>query len=184
MTTRDDEIAEYVRQYATGNYGMGPRRRADVQRILSELPPSTLLDVSTGRGEALRMARAAGHFFVRGTEVVPELLKNDVVFAQAHSLPFPDASFGHVTCFDVMEHLVEEDIEPALREMRRVARRTCTVSASSRPSIFRSADGTERDLHISKRPAAQWEALFKKVWGPHVRFIGKCGGSGCWQLTI
>lgn len=174
---RDEEIQLYVESYENPRYGMGPRRKADVQRILADLEKGSLLDVSTGRGETLGFAREAGFDLVKGTEVVPSLLNDDVVFAQAHSLPFDDGSFGHVTCFDVLEHLVEEDIGPALREMYRVARKTVTVSASERPSVFGNVD-----LHISKRPAAEWLELIRSCWDDSAVRIGNAGGSPAFQV--
>lgn len=175
---RDEEVQQYAREYESPRYGMGPRRQADVGRIVDELDPGAYLDISTGRGEALTFARVAGHDPVMGTEAVEALCDGRrVVHALAHEIPFEDESFDHVTCFDVLEHLIEDDIRPCLAHMLRIARKTCTVSASARPSVFGG-----RDLHISKRPDAEWDALIKSVWGPSVEVIGKCGGSTCWQL--
>lgn len=177
-TDRDSEIALYEQAYRSPKYAMGAKRRDAVQQIVDDLMPrGTLLDVSTGRGETLAFACSAGHD-ARGTEVVPELLNDRVTFAQAHSLPFPDASFDHVTCFDVLEHLVEEDVHACLREMRRVARVSVTASASERPSVFGDVD-----LHISKRPAAQWQAAMAEAWGGADRIMN-AGGSPCWQWRI
>lgn len=176
--SREGEIAVYRAAYESPNYAMGERRRASVQSILADLSPlgGSLLDVSTGRGETLDFALAAGFEPVQGTEVVEALLQEGrVVYAEAHALPFEDGQFDHVTCFDVMEHLVPEDVEAALRELRRVARKTLTVSASERPSEF---GGVE--LHISRRPAAEWEALMAQCWGSAQR-IQDAGGTPCWQ---
>lgn len=176
--SREGEIAVYRAAYESPNYAMGARRRASVAAILGELVPAggNLLDVSTGRGETLDMALAAGFSPVMGTEVVDALLQDGrVVYAEAHALPFEDGSFDHVTCFDVLEHLLPADVEPALRELRRVAGKTLTVSASERPSAF---GGIE--LHISRRPAAEWEALMVACWG-HATRIQDAGGTPCWQ---
>lgn len=176
--TRKGEIEAYVQAYASPMYRMGTRRRASVQAILGGLPRGSLLDVGTGRGETLAFAKAAGHGPVMGTEVVPALLAEDVVYAEAHALPFPDGSWDHVTCFDVLEHLVEDDIEPALREMLRVARRSVTVSASERSDIREG-----RELHISKRPVKQWLEVITECWGPTARLIGNAGASPCFQVV-
>ena len=184
---RDEEIGLYQQLYRGDGYGMGQRRQASVQSILRQLlPRGTLLDVSTGRGETLRFAAELG-FEPSGTEVVHDLCgPRDhsgqtimVEWAQAHRLPFEDGAFDHVTCFDVLEHLVEEDVQACLAEMRRVARISVTASASERPSHF----GGGRDLHISKRPAAQWEALMADIWGGATR-IENAGGSPCWQWRL
>ena len=169
---RESEVQLYVREYENERYGMGDRRKKDVHRILSGIrKKGSLLDVSTGRGETLDMAHRLGFTSVYGTEVVKSLTGGRVKFAYAHELPFADNDFDYVTCFDVLEHLVEDDIRPALAEMWRVARVAVIVSASERPSVFGG-----RDLHISKRPAADWLKMFREVWGNAER-IGMAGGS-------
>lgn len=198
--TREEEIALYQALYGSESYGMGRRRKESVQAILTDLrtvhragrhaspeklSAPTLLDVSTGRGETLRMANDLG-FRAFGTEAVTDLCGAfthgthilTVVMAQGHALPFEDGEFDHVTCFDVLEHLVEADVVACLGELRRVARVSVTASASERPSVF-----GDRDLHISKRPAAEWEALMAKAWGGATR-IRNAGGSPCWQYLI
>lgn len=178
-TTREAEIEQYVQAYQSPDYKMGVKRKLHVADVLAELGSGSLLDVGTGRGETLVMAEATGLFPVRGTEVVPDLIGGNVVYAQAHELPFEDGEFDHVTCFDVLEHLVEDDLRPALAEMKRVARRTVTVSASELPSVYGG-----RDLHISRRPAADWLALIREVWGPEAEQIGVAGNSPMFRLTL
>jgi SAM-dependent methyltransferase len=133
--------------------------------------------VGTGRGETLAYADQAGHGPVQGTEVVPYLLGGRVSYAEAHAQPFADGQFDHVTCFDVLDHLTEPDIDPALREMYRVAGKTATVSASERSDIRNG-----RELHISKRPAAQWLELIGRCW-PGARIIGTAGASPAFQVV-
>lgn len=170
--TRKGEIAVYATCYESSSYAMGARRRADVQRFLTSLRPGSLLDVGCGRGEALTFAEAAGHRPLMGTEVVPTLLGERAVYAEAHDLPFADGEFDHVTCWDVLEHLTEPDIRPALREMWRVAGRTVTASASERKDVRNG-----RDLHISRRPAAEWLQLVQECWGPNAKQVGTAGAS-------
>jgi ubiquinone/menaquinone biosynthesis C-methylase UbiE len=179
--SREGEIAVYRAAYESPNYGMGARRQASVESILVGLAPlgGSLLDVSTGRSETLELAESAGFKPVMGTEVVDSLLQEGrVVYAEAHNLPFEDGQFDHVTCFDVLEHLLPDDVELAVRELRRVARKTVTVSASERSSVI---DGLE--LHISRRPAAEWEALIRRCWGGAMR-IQDAGGTPCWQWRL
>lgn len=179
--SREGEIAVYRAAYESPNYAMGARRQASVASIITTLAPmgGSLLDVSTGRSKTLELAESAGFTPVMGTEVVDSLLEEGrVVYAEAHSLPFEDGQFDHVTCFDVLEHLLPDDVEPALRELRRVARKTVTVSASERSSVM---GGLE--LHISRRPAAEWEALIRRCWGGAMR-IQDAGGTPCWQWRL
>lgn len=177
-TTREAEIAVYAKCYESDRYAMGVRRRADVRALVTSLPLGSLLDVGCGRGESLDFASAIGHRPVVGTEVVVALLNERVVYAEAHALPFDDASFDHVTCWDVLEHLTEPDIRPALREIQRVARCTATVSASERSDV---RDG--RELHISRRSAREWLQIVRECWGPAAQHIGSAGASPMFQVV-
>jgi ubiquinone/menaquinone biosynthesis C-methylase UbiE len=175
---RESEIALYAKAYAFEHYRMGKRRRASVLEFVIALQPrGSLLDVGTGRGETMQFARGVGHYPVLGTEVVRALLGEDVTYAEAHALPFASASFDHVTCFDVLEHLTEPDLVPALSELHRVARVSVTASASETSSFL---NGVE--LHISKRSASQWEAMIRSVWGNDAVRCGHAGASPCWKL--
>ena len=177
---RNDEIDLYVKAYKDDGYCMGHRRLMDVKRIIGTIPKTSLLDVGTGRGETLDMALAAGLEHVMGTEVVKYLTNDRVVYAQSVALPFDDGSFDTVTCFDVMEHLVESDLIPTLREFVRVARDSVIVSCSEEPSVY---DGV--DLHISARPMSDWLDLLQEA-APELAIapIGRAGKSPAWRIWL
>lgn len=177
MNAREFEAQKYVIAYRDSDYRMGKTRKVDVHRVLAGLMPGTLLDVGTGRGETLTIAKGYGHE-AQGTEVVSYLLKPPAIrYAQAHSLPFADSSFDHVTCFDVLEHLLEEDIEAALLEFKRVARRTVTVSACDRSHVYKGVE-----LHVSAMPFDAWHDLITNTWGGGFRNGNAGKHSGLWQL--
>jgi hypothetical protein len=58
-----------------------------------------------------------------------------------------------------------------------VAKISVTVSASETPSIYRG-----RDLHISRRPKAQWLEIIRECWGPGAVCIGTAGRSPAFQV--
>lgn len=172
---RQAEAEIYRAEYRNSGYRMGEQRKIDVERLIRKAPKGELLDIGAGRGETLAIAERLGFSRTIGTEVVPELLSDQVLFGYAHSLPFADKSFDVVTCFDVMEHLLEDDLIQAVKEMVRIARKQVILSCSEIPS---SQWGGGRDLHISARPAAQWEALIKQsAPGWIVTRDGEAGGS-------
>lgn len=177
--SREEEIAKYVDAYRHSHYGMGAARLQAARRDLAGLTGS-LLDVGCGRGEVLKLARECGLSPVKGTEVVPELLRGDeVIYAQAHALPFEAGSFDHVTCFDVLEHLTPEDTVPALKELARVARHTVTVTVADYPHVFNGVD-----LHVNRRSYPEWLALLRKTFGDSVQELGAAGASRSYRVHL
>ena len=97
------------------------------------VPPDcgALLDVGCNVGELLAYAKALyPDLRVAGVEVNPAAVAEaharfpdiEVLQAGAERLPFPDASFGCVTCIEVLEHVPEHLRKTAFGEMHRVLR--------------------------------------------------------------
>ena len=159
MNARLSEVARYEAAYRNPAYKLGDRRRGHITEHLARIPKGSLLDVSTGRGEVIGIARDLGHGPVLGTEAVSYLCDGETVHhALAHDLPFPDDHFDTVTMFDVMEHLLPEDTCLVCEELRRVARRRILLTVCNAPSSFGGDGG---DLHINRRISydAWWEEL-------------------------
>jgi SAM-dependent methyltransferase len=165
---RAAEIARYERAYLNPDYRLGSNRRAHISAHLQRIPRGSLLDVSTGRGEVLAIARELGHGPVLGTEAVAYLCDGDEVrHAQAHNLPFVSGQFDTVTMFDVMEHLLPDDTCLVCEELARVARHRVLLTVHNGPSSF----GKEGDLHINRRSSYEaWhEELAEHFGRPVVR---------------
>jgi 2-polyprenyl-3-methyl-5-hydroxy-6-metoxy-1,4-benzoquinol methylase len=84
-----------------------------------------VLDAGCGTGYGSELLAKAGAARVVGVDIEPEALPSssdyeavEFVVADLRSLPFADAEFQMVTCFEVIEHL--DDRSAALRELRRV----------------------------------------------------------------
>jgi hypothetical protein len=137
------------------------------------------LDVSTGRGETLEIARRCGFTVVSGTETVDALLNEHVSFGVLPDLSIPGKSYDVVSLFEVIEHLVPEDVEPALHELTRIAKKYVLISASVSECWIGGVN-----LHPSARPMEGWEALFSKVWGRKVRRVGNLGQSPVWRVDL
>ena len=111
--------------------------------------------------------------------------------APATSLPFADMSFDAIMSTDVLEHLDPPDVEDAVAELARVARKWMVLKISNRAEYNRMqairapfANGTfakevrrkfDRDLppqlHASIHGADWWIAKFKAVGFEHHRTI-------------
>jgi ubiquinone/menaquinone biosynthesis C-methylase UbiE len=178
---RHREIERYAQAYKLPKYRMGDKRKRHAQAVLERLPKGSLLDVGAGRGEGIQLARKAGHEPAVGVEPVDYLAYGAVMVGVATDLPFNDGDFDTVMCLDVLEHLVEEDVEPALHEMYRVARNQVFLTAAENSHNVRGIG----EMHISRRPADEWRALFEKVFkGAEIEPLGKIGVSPGWLIWI
>ena len=163
----DAQIRE-IRKYETiyrefPRYGLEHGvRREQVEEYLATLDPAwSLLDVGCGRGEVLEWAYDLGIQHVYGVEPVYLLRKPNVHCAVAWDLPFEDGIFDVVTCFDVMEHLLEDDAEPTLRELNRVARHQVALTISNRPDQWGVMAGVGT-LHVNLKPYEEWDMLIRE----------------------
>jgi demethylmenaquinone methyltransferase/2-methoxy-6-polyprenyl-1,4-benzoquinol methylase len=124
----------YDRVGATLSLGQDPRWR----RFLVERMPRDgghVLDVATGTGLVAEELLQRG-FEVTGVDQSAEMLARarerfgprvDLVEASAESLPFPDASFDHLTVTYLLRYV--DDPAATLRELARVVRRGGTVAS-------------------------------------------------------
>jgi 2-polyprenyl-3-methyl-5-hydroxy-6-metoxy-1,4-benzoquinol methylase len=178
VSDRQKELDKYREVYAKHEaYRMSAGRLEAAKRLVFEHTGS-LLDVSCGRGEFLKAARDSDLFdVVMGTETVPALCNDSVIQAEITSLPFEVKSFDVVTCFDVIEHVLEQDIVPGLKELERVCRGTIIISAADYSDMW---DGVE--MHPSARPYSEWDKLFRETFSGRVRHVGKTPTSEVWAV--
>jgi len=133
--------------------------RALSDQVLGVCGPGRVLDAGCGMGLLVRTLLSRGIDAV-GMDVAPACVSagNDAapgrfVEGSALALPFADGSFETVISTDVLEHLEERDIERAIAEMMRVARRSIFVRVSTEP---------DRDAtwHLTVKPREWWERKF------------------------
>lgn len=88
-------------------------------------PGQSCLEVGPGRGYLSRMIAESGRYErFAAIDIVPRVLPKAVEFEvmSVGKLDFPDRSFDTVLCMEVLEHLDDETLESAVREIRRVCR--------------------------------------------------------------
>jgi len=123
----------YDRVGATLSFGQDPRWR---RFLVSRLPADRghVLDVATGTGLVAEALVARG-FRVTGLDQSAEMLalarkrfgdRVELVEASAAALPFPDASFGHLTFTYLLRYV--DDPAATMRELARVVRPGGTVA--------------------------------------------------------
>jgi demethylmenaquinone methyltransferase / 2-methoxy-6-polyprenyl-1,4-benzoquinol methylase len=123
----------YDRVGAALSFGQDPRWR---RFLVSRLPRDGghVLDVATGTGLVASQLVARG-FRVTGLDQSPEMLARarqrfggrvELVEASADDLPFPDASFDHVTFTYLLRYV--DDPAATMRELTRVVRPGGTIA--------------------------------------------------------
>jgi demethylmenaquinone methyltransferase / 2-methoxy-6-polyprenyl-1,4-benzoquinol methylase len=125
---------DYDRMGAVLSFGQDPRwRRALVARVPND--GGSVLDVATGTGLVAALLLARGHE-VTGLDQSPEMLASarrrfdgrvPLVEASATAIPFPDASFDHLTFTYLLRYV--DDPGAALAELARVVRPGGTVAS-------------------------------------------------------
>ena len=184
MNSQEHEIEKYKNVYQHENYRMGDARRLYAEENLRTAAQNcnSHLDVGCGRGEMVAFARGLG-FHAMGVEAVDYLTDGDsIVEGVAWDLPFNDDSFDLVTLFDVIEHLLPEDTERALLELRRVAGKQLFITAANYSS---KSLGVE--LHVNRRSYEEWDRILRNVFaGDYVEWLPRKHGinSETWHILL
>ena len=165
----------YDRVGATLSFGQDPRwRRMMVRRIPRD--GGTVLDVATGTGLVAEQLLAAGHR-VTGLDQSADMLAVarqrfgeavELVQASATEIPFPDASFDHLTFTYLLRYV--DDPAATLSELARVVRPGGTI-ANLEFCVPRGALAAAVGLYVGiGLPAAG--RLVSKGWYDVGRFLG------------
>ena len=165
----------YDRVGATLSFGQDPRwRRAMVRRVPRD--GGTVLDVATGTGLVAERLVAAGHR-VTGLDQSADMLALahkrfgnaiELVQASATAIPFPDASFDHLTFTYLLRYV--DDPGATLAEIARVVRPGGTI-ANLEFCVPRGAWRPLWDLYVGiGLPAAG--RLLSRGWYDVGRFLG------------
>jgi demethylmenaquinone methyltransferase/2-methoxy-6-polyprenyl-1,4-benzoquinol methylase len=165
----------YDRVGATLSFGQDPRwRHAMVSRVPGD--GGTVLDVATGTGLVAERLLAQGHR-VTGLDQSPDMLavarrrfgdRVELVEASATDIPFPNASFDHLTFTYLLRYV--DDPGATLVELARVVRPGGTI-ASLEFCVPRGVWRPLWDLYVGVGlPAAG--RLISRGWYDVGRFLG------------
>lgn len=160
---RERERAKYLElesrpgsSYGSTNHGK------DAVSIVLGWKPRFVVDFGCGRNLFIEGLRRRG---VDGLGV-------DFAFPEAdiqrpmHATGLLDAVADVVTSFDALEHLLPEDVDAVLAEMRRVARPRAWFCLSICPHASRTTVNGE-GLHPTVRPIAWWVERIRRVGSVH-----------------
>lgn len=149
MTDVWSERAEAYREAADQREG------GDLELLVSWAEGETALDVAAGGGHTANRLRETG-FRVTTLDPAPGM-KADVL-ARAEHIPFAESSFDVVTCRIAPHHF--EDVEAAVGEMARVARRLVLIEDTLFESeLVEQAEKLRDPTHVRSYTEAEWRAF-------------------------
>lgn len=133
--------------------------------LIERLAPRSVIDIGCAGGVFPRLLHERGIRPVTGVDfVLPDTVAPapglSFVEAPAHATGLETVDM--VTSFDMLEHLLPEEVDEVLREFRRLARRWVLVSICYRPSR-RTAMG--EGLHMTVRSEKWWMARLQAAFG-------------------
>ena len=155
--TRENERAKYSEAYGSTRYGAKPKQAKRVRSPELEKiePNSTYLDVSCGRGEALKQVLSLQrNVTVRGTELVPALCNEFVQNAELPELEGVEPA-DFVSCYEVLEHLPTHSVLPAIDRLFEISRKMLILSTNDMPSRSKVIEHDD-PLHLSRFPQRWW----------------------------
>ena len=140
-------------RYGHSNHG------AQALPILQSWNPTSLIDIGCGYNE----------FVIKARRLIPGMRATGVDFAcpgadiiaDAVTLPFPRKSFDVLTAFDMLEHLLPEQVDTVLAEFARVSDRFI-FSINYTPSVNKWKRQT---LHPTVREKPWWIERIKAAGG-------------------
>ncbi len=155
---REAERAKYVR-LATEREGYGATNHGrNAYATVIEWQPRFVVDLGCGDNAFIRQLRR------RGIDGLGIDFANEAadITAAMHCVPLAGGIADVVTSFDALEHLLPEDVDPVLAEMRRLGRPDghFIFSISTRPSRI-TVDGA--NLHPTVRSRDWWLDRISRV---------------------
>ena len=158
-------LAETSQSYGASNHG-----KAATDWVLAARP-GYVADFGCGRNQFVRTLRDHG---VRGVGIDLAFPEADIR-APVHAVPLPDSCADVTTSFDVLEHLLEDEVPEALAEMRRIARPggRFVLTVSDRPSKILALG---ENLHPTVQPESWWLERIADAGGRVERPAPELGG--------
>lgn len=154
--TRDEMIAEYARQAALGQFAGNTilTYERHLKKLVAHHSAKTILDWGSGHG----MAWSGGLQLRLG---LAGIRRYDPAIPQFAQKPHPTEMFDGVICIDVLEHLLPEDVPPAIEELFHHAAKFVFATVCCRPAKKFLVPGI--NMHTTIRRIDWWRAAFAQI---------------------
>lgn len=163
---------------------LGGYFRETAEHIVEKFSPKTALDVGCAKGFLVK-ALSELDIKARGIDISEYAIENAhpdvrrmVKLGDVTKLPYKDAEFDVVTCFDVMEHIPTKDATKALKEMLRVAKKHIVVRVVTE-EVEGDLDSTHETIHDKK----WWEKKIKAAGGV-IESVDKYVDGNVWWFNV
>jgi hypothetical protein len=132
--------------------------------LVTYFQPTQTLDIGCAKGYLVKCLRDLG-ISAYGIDIseyaistVPKDIKDFVGVGSAIDLSrFGDKEFDLITCYDILEHITDEELVVAMKEIKRVSRGYVTIKCP-----FEHYDWDADKSHINIKPKEDWIKLFNK----------------------
>ena len=149
----EQEVYELIYNDDTYSYYGKSNHGHKALKAIAELNPISLLDVGCGHNKFVQEIRGLGikaigvDFACKSADQIADIL----------NLPFRDKEFDFITAWDVLEHLLPNQIEQALLEMKRVSSRFAFTIAYHYASTPPPKKFKNHNLHQTVKKPDWWK---------------------------
>jgi hypothetical protein len=123
-----------------------------------------IMDLGCGRGDTVRYMRSLN---IKADGVDQVSIDEGMSVADI-TKPFDLSGYNSIVCFDVIEHIPEEQIEGLLENMSKVKRQAFTIHNGSSCMERKAWHGVKdknligTELHVNRRPFKEWDKILSK----------------------
>jgi len=136
------------------HYGQYIHGKDFIDFFISKFNPKKVLDVGCGDNGFCKLMKVKSVKCVGVDFASPQA--DQIAFA--HNLPFKNKSFEWIVAFDVMEHLLPNEIHDVLKEFVRIVSKGLVFSICYRLANTNHNDylTDKRNLHLTVQPEKWW----------------------------
>jgi SAM-dependent methyltransferase len=140
----------------------GLDRAREVLPTIIDADPGRVLDIGCGHGHVVAELRRHAITAVGVDPFLPGQPQH-CLRGQFWDISEAGAEVDVITCFDVLEHIEQDQVNYDLERMRLMSFRACFAIANM-PDVHDVPGVGPVDLHLIKQPPSWWERMIRQHW--------------------